>query len=316
MRCKEVAMKKKKPVKKISAAPEKKEMKKKNKTTLNPAKKTITKKKKPEKTKPEIKKKEPTKKTAGKVIRKIKVKEKPEKALKKAVTKIEKKPEKAVKKVPVLKKPKKKVVPTLIEKPEKVVKKVISKIEEKPKKIVKKVAAGIAEKGEKKIETRKPVRIPEKKIPAEVEVKKKEVYPETEYAPVSWEKLPSEYGENGITLMTVDPNKLFTFWEVREDTLEIYIGTLIIRLYDVTGVDFDGTNANSYYDITVNERIGSCYIDVSPEKEFIADIGIINFLGTFFTIIRSNRVSTPRAKITEEGILPQKFYETDIRVGY
>jgi hypothetical protein len=109
---------------------------------------------------------------------------------------------------------------------------------------------------------------------------------------------------------------LFTFWEVREDTLEIYTGNLTVRLYDVTGVDFDGTNANSFYDIPVMERIGSCYIDVSPEKEFIADIGIINFIGTFFTITRSNRVSTPRAKIAEEEVLPQKFYETGVRVGY
>jgi hypothetical protein len=335
-------MRKKTITKKPAKKSKKKEMKKKKETTLNPAKKTITKKKKPEKTKPKIKKKEPTKKTAKKAIKKIKVKEKP----KKAVKKIEKKPEKAVKKVTALKKPKKKVdvkVKTK-EKPEKAVKKVIAKIEKKPKKIIKKVVAEIAEKipseGIKKVEPGKTPEKPEKmveikvktkvkekpgkavvkiaekgkKIP--VEVKKKEVYPETEYAPMAWEKLPSEYGENGITLMTVDPNKLFTFWEVREDTLAIYTGNLTVRLYDVTGVDFDGTNANSYYDITVNERIGSSYIDVSPEKEFIADIGIINFLGTFFTIIRSNRVSTPRATIAEEGILPQKFYEIGIRVGY
>jgi hypothetical protein len=283
-------MRKKNPVKKTAKKSKKKEMKKKKETTRKPAKKTIT------------KKKEPIKKTAEKAIKKIKVKEKPKKAFKKAVTKIEKELEKAVKKVTakvkrrVTFKPIKKVEPEkALEKPKKKVE-VKTKVKEKPKKVI----AKIVEKGEK--------------IP--VEVKKKEVYPETEYAPVAWEKLPSEYGENGITLMTVDPYKLFTFWEVRKDTLEIYTGNLTVRLYDVTGVDFDGTNANSYYDITVNERIGSCYIDVSPEKEFIADIGIINFLGTFFTIIRSNRVSTPRATIAEEGILPQKFYGTGIRVGY
>jgi hypothetical protein len=262
-------------------------------TTKKPAKKPITKKKNIEKTKPKIKKKKPTKKPAKKAIKKIKVEEKPKKAIKKVIAKIEKKPKKAVKKV----------VAKIKKKPVKAVKKVVAKIEGKPFKAIKKVVAKIGKKiSPEKIE--------------KIEVKKKEVYPETEYAPMAWEKLPSEYGENGITLMTVDPNKLFTFWEVREDTLEIYAGNLTVRLYDVTGVDFDGMNANSFYDIPVMERIGSCYIDVSPEKEFIADIGIINFLGTFFTVIRSNRVSTPRAKIAEEEVLPQKFYETGVRVGY
>jgi hypothetical protein len=298
-----VGMRKKAPARKTAKKSSKKEIKGKPKISLKPAKKSIAKKKETKKTK--IKEKKPAKKV---VTKKIKVKEKPAKAVKKVISKIEKKPVKAVKKV----------ITKIEKKPVKAVKKVISKIEKKPAKAVKKVIAKIVKKIPpekiKKIELRKIPKRPEKKF----EVKKEEFYPATEekYQAFPMEILPTEYGENSIILMTVDPNKLFTFWEVRDDTLAMHPGNLNIRVYDVTGVDFDGRNANNYFDLAVNERISSIYIDVSPEKEFIADIGTINLAGIFFTIARSNRVSTPRATIAEEGALPHRLYETDIRIGY
>lgn len=60
------------------------------------------------------------------------------------------------------------------------------------------------------------------------------------------------------------------------------------------------------------EKTGQRHI----EKEFIVDIGIVNPQGIFSTIARSNKVSTPRRTISEEGVLPQKLYETGLYVGY
>jgi hypothetical protein len=144
----------------------------------------------------------------------------------------------------------------------------------------------------------KAVKIPEmrgKKVEPPAVVREKEkVYPlaEEKYPPLPWEILPTEYGENYITLMTVDPFKIFAFWEVREDTTKIFKGDLTVRIYDITGIDFDSMDANSYLDIRVAERIGKSYIDVGSDKEFIADIGII-YDGIFITIARSHKVSTP-----------------------
>lgn len=250
--------------------------------------------KKKEKKKGKAKKKVTTKKIASKTKKKT-AKRKPKTAIKKKEAKRVKakvKEKKPVKKA-VKKKPKK--VKAKIKKPAKrVVKKEIKKVkvEKKPKKIVKKVVAK-----------------PKKKIP-----------PKTIQPPMPWEALPAEYGEDSITLMTVDPRKLFTYWEVRKDALASYPGILNIRVYDVTAVDFDGTNANSYFDIAVNEAIGSGYIDVSPAKEFIADFGVISPKGIFIIIARSNRVSTPRAEIVgeeiEKSILPRQLYKTDLPIGY
>ncbi|MEW6675602.1 MAG: DUF4912 domain-containing protein [Nitrospirota bacterium] len=184
------------------------------------------------------------------------------------------------------------------------------------KEIKPKIAKKISKKPAGKIEVKKKeVPLPRKAV---LRKPKKVLYPviEERYPPMPWEALPAEYGEDSITLMTVDPKKLFAYWEVGEDVLAKHSGVLNIRVYDVTGVDFDGMNANSYFDIAVNGGIGSWYIDVGPAKEFVADIGIINPQGIFITIARSNKVSTPQAEITEEGVLPQELYKTGLHIGY
>jgi len=275
-------MRKKAVTKKIVEKSRKKEIKKKPTTTLKPAKRTSTKKKEVKKSKTKERKitakkiKITAKEKPKKVMAKVKVKEKPKKIAKKVVAKKEKKiPPKAIKKVEA----------------KKVFKKPGKKVELREK----------AKEREKKVETKKPIRMPEEKIEA--------------YPTIPFGALPEEYYENKITLMIVDPVKLFAFWEVREDTMSMYTGDLNVRVYDVTGIDLDRMNANSYFDLPVNNRIDSRNIDVGPEKEFVADIGIVSPYDIFITIARSNRVSTPRATISEEG-LPQKLYVTGLRVGY
>jgi len=129
--------------------------------------------------------------------------------------------------------------------------------------------------------------------------------------------LPAEYGEDRITLMTVDPWKLFVYWEVKENTLSKIKGTLVLRVYDVTGIYFDGKNANLVFDVPVYGRIGDSYIGVGPDKAFIVDIGAVSKSGDFVAIARSNQTSTPALKVAkEEGALPQEIYEVGPVTGY
>ncbi|MDP2277570.1 MAG: DUF4912 domain-containing protein, partial [Nitrospirota bacterium] len=128
---------------------------------------------------------------------------------------------------------------------------------------------------------------------------------------------PAEYGEDRIILMTVDPWKLFAYWEVKENTLSKIKGTLILRVYDVTGIYFDGKNANVVFDVPVYGRIGDSYIGVGPDKAFIVDIGAVSKAGDFVMIARSNQASTPALKVAkEEGALPQEIYEVGPVTGY
>jgi len=237
-------------------------------------KKVIAKKRKVATGKPKIEKKKTAKKTVKKETKKVKVKQ-GEKAKKKKVT----------------------------------------------KKTKKKIIIPIGEKVEEKTVTVKPKRrITAKKVvplkKAVQSIGKKVLHPEKEerYPPLPIEILPEEYGEDSIALMIVDPRKLFIYWEITEGTFKKHAGHINIRLYDVTGVDFDGKNAKSYLDIAVNKRIGSQYIDVDPGKEFIADIGIISHAAVFIMVARSNKTSTPMAGIAEERALPHRLYETGLPI--
>jgi len=138
---------------------------------------------------------------------------------------------------------------------------------------------------------------------------------EIPFPPIPLETLPSEYGENSVTLMTVNPYKLFAFWEVRKETLNVFKGKLTLRVYDVTDIDFDSMKANSFLDIAVRERVGKAYVNVSPSKEYIADIGIV-YNGIFITIARSPKVSTPGAGIPSAEEFLQEIFDDGIRIGY
>ena len=318
--------------------PKKTEAKKKIKKITSPGpikKKTLSKIK--DKILPKSVKETGTKKIAEKPLRKVKVKveakvktkikakaernEKPEKKIRKTASKIGKKvPAEKTKKIPSKKPVKKTSEKAKVEDKIAVRKKTKAKPGERVKKVIVQVQEKALPAAVKEIEARRPVK-EEAKAKVEVQVKAKEkekVTPsiEEKIPLIPQEEMPSEYGENDITLMIVDPYKLFAFWEVREDTLKIFKGDLQIRLYDITGVDFSKNDANSYLDLPVTERMGRTYIDAVPEKEFIADIGIV-YEGIFITIARSNIVSTPRASVSEgEGLLPPKLYETGIRIGY
>jgi len=175
-----------------------------------------------------------------------------------------------------------------------------------------------AEKRERKKYARetakKLTKIPKKKIKGKISEKG---FPGTaeESQPAPGEILPSEYGENDMTLMPVDPHRLFAFWEVREDTIGKYDGGLTIRLYDATGIDLDHVETGTYFDIAVSERIGRRYIDVRPEKEFVAAIGII-YESSFITISRSHKVTTPRAGPSQQDDSVQKPGDVGLPVGY
>jgi len=134
--------------------------------------------------------------------------------------------------------------------------------------------------------------------------------------PMPLEPLPSEYGEDSIALITVNPYRIFAFWEVREDTLKLFQGIITIRLYDITDINFDYMDANSYLDREVSERIGDMYLDVSPAKDYTADIGMLSSEGNFITIARSHKVSTPGITVAEGFESLVKTSGTGMRVGY
>ncbi len=121
-----------------------------------------------------------------------------------------------------------------------------------------------------------------------------------------YEELPYGYGEEKIALMVRDPYMVHAYWEMtparieREKAWFGWDSKLAVRIYDVTGVQFDGRNARGYFDQEVFERMGSWYFDVGrPSHAFIADLGLLSPGGRFLTLARSNHISMPRDGVSD-----------------
>ncbi|HSQ77749.1 MAG TPA: DUF4912 domain-containing protein [Nitrospirota bacterium] len=131
-----------------------------------------------------------------------------------------------------------------------------------------------------------------------------------------YQDLPHGYGEETIALMVRDPYLVHAYWEVtparieREKAWFGWNSKLAVRIYDVTGIQFDGRNALGYFDQEVSERLGSWYFDVGrPSHSFLADVGLLSPEGKFLTVARSNYISMPRDGVS--GVLDEEWMLAD-----
>lgn len=158
-------------------------------------------------------------------------------------------------------------------------------------------------------------KIPLKKPPGREEFAK-EIVPQAEKLKTPIERtpelheLPSCYGVDRLVLMARDPYWLYAYWEISATKQEEFKNNYgsqawgssrpVLRVYDITGVDFNGENANSYMDISVSESADNWHINVgSPDRTFCVDLGRVFPNGHFVTILRSNVVTTPRASLSD-----------------
>jgi hypothetical protein len=119
-------------------------------------------------------------------------------------------------------------------------------------------------------------------------------------------ELPLGYNEERIALLSRDPFVAYAYWEATPSRIErekAWFGwdsKLCIRIYDITGVQFDGRNATGFFDQEVEDRIGSWYFDIGrPSHSFCADIGLLSPGGRFLTITRSNYITMPRDGVSD-----------------
>lgn len=113
-------------------------------------------------------------------------------------------------------------------------------------------------------------------------------------------ELPKGYGEDKIVLMMRDPFVAYAYWEAAPARMErerAWFGwgsKLCLRIYDVTGVQFDGRNAIGYFDQEIFDRTGNWYFDLGrPSHSFCADLGLLSPEGRFLTLARSNYITMP-----------------------
>ncbi len=144
-------------------------------------------------------------------------------------------------------------------------------------------------------------------------------------------ELPRNYGVDRMVLLARDPSWLFAYWEISATKQDEFTGSYgpdawlsthpVLRVYDVTGVDFNGKNANSYIDLHVDKHVDNWHIEVGePDRSFCVDLGRMFPDGRFITLLRSNIVTTPRASLSdrldEEWMWIEGLYRSIGRVQY
>lgn len=133
-------------------------------------------------------------------------------------------------------------------------------------------------------------------------------YSEYAYDPMQTEEPPAVYLIDRLVLMPVDPKFAFMYWELREETLNYYLGVhgydskLTLRVYDVTNVDFNGHNAHEWWDVEIYTRVGTWYLKhYRGDRSLAVDIGLVSKDGVFHAISRSRSMYFPRDKMVDPG---------------
>lgn len=143
-------------------------------------------------------------------------------------------------------------------------------------------------------------------------------------------ELPSSYDRDTMALVVRDPWWLYTYWEIKDSTWnkfkaelkdEFYKAKRVLRVYDVTSIIFNGSNAHKFFDIGVREDAFNWYIDIGfPGRSWCVDYGLLLSDGRFITILRSNVVETPSdgpSWITdEEWMIPDEMFSKLYGMGF
>ncbi len=187
----------------------------------------------------------------------------------------------------------------------------------------------------KSLSAQNPDAAPGKEIPSfqeTVVANTKFSHPETKPRPPRFirEDLPYQYDQDRIVLQVRDPRWVHTYWELRGQTLDQLKGRFgddfrrakkVLRVYDVTNIIFNGSNANSFLDIQINDFANSWYIDTGgPGCFWCVDLGLMLADGRFITIVRSNIVQTPLegpSWVTdEEWMIPEDMFARLYGMGF
>lgn len=185
---------------------------------------------------------------------------------------------------------------------------------EKKTKVLKKLAKKSAQKKQIKKKAKKPLKfLPDNEIRQSLASNPmpKNMGPE----------LPNRYGEDKLVLLVRDPWWLYTYWEVTpQNERSVHekvkrsgekIDRTVLRVYDVTEA---AQNKNgSFFDIEIANFSDNWYVDVgSPDRDWVAELGIRSNSGAFYPMLRSNTVRTPRYGVSdvvdEEWMMPDELY--------
>lgn len=137
---------------------------------------------------------------------------------------------------------------------------------------------------------------------SESQDQKEEVISQDNLRNVCWitgTHFPMELNQEGMILLAVNPHLGFIQWHINVSTVEKMREEereafergckLVIRVYDVSGIEFNGLNAVSQFDIDINNLSGNYYLNINrSECNLLAEVGFRFSDNRFLACVRSN----------------------------
>ena len=141
--------------------------------------------------------------------------------------------------------------------------------------------------------------------------------------------LPSHYGDTKAVMLPRDPIWMYIYWEIAQTTIdeiknkygaEFDSSNLTIRVYDVTDINFTGTNAHKHFDVSVNPHALSWYVNVGEfNRSWCVDVGYTLKNGEFVAVARTNSMIMPRHGVSsvtdEQWALLQLEFEKLLKIS-
>ena len=123
------------------------------------------------------------------------------------------------------------------------------------------------------------------------------------------ETLPGGYGVTEAALLPRDPNWMFVYWEITENSKTDFRsrhgedifqkGRQVIRVYDVSNVS-GGDPAGRYFDIPVMLEARNWYVNVQEGgRAYCCEIGLVMPDGSFVGLVKTNTVNLPCGRVSE-----------------
>jgi len=120
-----------------------------------------------------------------------------------------------------------------------------------------------------------------------------------------------------IVLNMVHPHLGHAYWHIQQqsvDALELnpafHQAERVLRVYDVTEVDFDGGNAHRFFDRDIQQWVGNYYFGIDHQaRYYLAEVGLRNQEGVFQALARSAPTFFDRDQPVDASLLNGLFAE-------
>ena len=123
--------------------------------------------------------------------------------------------------------------------------------------------------------------------------------------------VPDAYEVDIVRAMLQDPFRIFIYWELREESLralDLYFSPEEAAAFQTTLRLFEVEGRNEAY-FPVGRR-GRYWMMVFPDREYEFEVGVRSPVHGYISLIRSNRVRTPRGTVS-----PEKSEEGEYRLS-